>query len=153
MVLQTTLHNNDVMSPWCCILRAVCLFSNDPENVTSATNFYKTLPQVSATSNGTVQYGKGRAVDLNSAYPNQGSSTSLDSLKGTYGDDSNTLKLGNTTNANLKTENSLRGEAYRTLVGSTKTTANIKPDDSIFDGHKDFWRIRISTCKILVIVL
>ena len=108
------------------------------ENVTSATNFYKTLPQVSATSNGTVQYGKGQAVDLNSAYPNQGSSTSLDSLKGTYGDDSNTLKLGNTTNANLKTENSLRGEAYRTLVGSTKTTANIKPDDSIFDGHKDF---------------
>ena len=108
------------------------------ENVTSATNFYKTLPQVSATSNGTVQYGKGQAVDLNSAYPNQGSSTSLDSLKGTYGDDSNTLKLGNTTNANLKTEDSLRGEAYRTLVGSTKTTANLKPDDSIFDGHKDF---------------
>lgn len=64
------------------------------ENVTSATNFYKTLPQVSATSNGTVQYGKGQAVDLNSAYPNQGSSTSLDSLKGTYGDDSNTLKAG-----------------------------------------------------------
>ncbi|HAU4467756.1 TPA: conjugal transfer protein TraN, partial [Citrobacter freundii] len=60
------------------------------ENVTSATNFYKTLPQVSATSNGTVQYGKGQAVDLNSAYPNQGSSTSLDSLTGTFGDDSNT---------------------------------------------------------------
>lgn len=102
---------------------------------------YQFLQNTSAGISYVKWYGsvwKGRAVDLNSAYPNQGSSTSLDSLTGTFGDDSNTLKLGNTTNANLKTEDSLRGEAYRTLVGSTKTTANLKPDDSIFDGHKDF---------------
>ncbi|TDB45612.1 conjugal transfer mating pair stabilization protein TraN [Photorhabdus luminescens] len=108
------------------------------QNAQSAEQFYKTLPGLSANSNGTAQYGNGQAVNINQVYPNQDSSTSLDQLKSVYGNDGDTTKLGSKTNTALKSENSLRGEAYRTVTGATKTTANIKNTDSIFGRHKDF---------------
>ncbi|WGZ96890.1 hypothetical protein QJQ59_01180 (plasmid) [Klebsiella michiganensis] len=104
-----------------------------------AVNFYNTLPGISASGQGTVTYGSGQTVDLNSVYPDQqGSSTSLDSLKSVYGDDSATSKLGSTTGTTLTTENSLRGDAYRTMKNVSTKTSSLKDTDSIFNTHKDF---------------
>ncbi|HBR1235581.1 TPA: conjugal transfer mating pair stabilization protein TraN [Klebsiella pneumoniae] len=104
-----------------------------------AVNFYNTLPGLSASGQGTVTYGDGQAVDLNSVYPDQqGSSTSLDSLKSVYGDDTETTKLGSSTGTALSTEDSLRGDAYRTVQKSSQKTSSLKDTDSIFDKHKDF---------------
>lgn len=104
-----------------------------------AVNFYNTLPGISASGQGTVTYGSGQTVDLNSVYPSQqGSSTSLDSLKSVYGDDSDTTKLGTSTGTTLSTEDSLRGDAYRTVQKTSQRTSSLKDTDSIFDGHKDF---------------
>ncbi|HBC3733840.1 TPA: conjugal transfer mating pair stabilization protein TraN [Escherichia coli] len=104
-----------------------------------AVNFYNTLPGISASGQGTVTYGNGQSVDLNSIYPDQqGSSTSLDDLKKVYGEDSDTNKLGTSTGTTLSTENSLRGEAYRTVQSSSRTTTQLKDTDSIFNKHKDF---------------
>lgn len=104
-----------------------------------AVNFYNSLPGISASGSGTVTYGKGQTVDLNSVYPSQqGSSTSLDSLKSVYGDDSGTSKLGNDTGKTLTTEDSLRGDAYRTVQNASHKTSSLKETDSIFDKHKDF---------------
>lgn len=104
-----------------------------------AVNFYNTLPGVSANSEGTVTYGNGQAVDLNSVYPSQeGSSTSLDSLKNVYGDDSETTRLGTQTGTTLSSEDSLRGEAYRTITNASQKTSSLKDTDSIFNTQKDF---------------
>ncbi|HHI3061169.1 conjugal transfer mating pair stabilization protein TraN [Klebsiella oxytoca] len=104
-----------------------------------AVNFYNTLPGISASGQGTVTYGSGQTVDLNSVYPDQqGSSTSLDSLKSVYGDDSATSKLGSTTGTTLTTEDSLRGDAYRTMQNVSTKTSSLKDTDSIFNTHKDF---------------
>lgn len=104
-----------------------------------AVNFYNTLPSLSASGQGTVTYGSGQPVDLNTVYPDQqGSSTSLDSLKSVYGDDDKTTKLGTSTGTTLSTEGSLRGDAYRTVQNSSRNTSSLKDTDSIFDKHKDF---------------
>ena len=104
-----------------------------------AVNFYNTLPGISASGQGTVTYGNGQAIDLNTVYPDQqGSSTSLDDLKNVYGEDSDTNKLGTSTGTTLSTENSLRGEAYRTMQSSSRTTTQLKDTDSIFNKHHDF---------------
>lgn len=112
--------------------------SNSAASAQSAVEFYKSLPGLSANSNGTVQYGNGEAVNLNNVYPGEASSTSLDQLKSVYGNDGETQKLGFDTGSALASESSLRGEAYRAVAGSTQTTAKIKATDSIFDKHKDF---------------
>lgn len=112
--------------------------ANSAANAQSAVEFYKSLPGLSANSNGTVQYGDGEAVNLNNVYPGEASSTSLDQLKSVYGNNGETQKLGFDTGSALASESSLRGEAYRAVSGSTKTTAKLKATDSIFDKHKDF---------------
>lgn len=50
--------------------------ANSAANAQSAVEFYKSLPGLSANSNGTVQYGDGEAVNLNNVYPGEASSTS-----------------------------------------------------------------------------
>ncbi|PHM72218.1 conjugal transfer mating pair stabilization protein TraN [Xenorhabdus sp. KJ12.1] len=104
-----------------------------------AVNFYNTLPNLKASGQGSISYGHGQKVDLNSVYPDQqGSSTSIDSLKSVYGDDSETYKLGTSTGTTLSTENSLRGDAYRTIQNASKKTSPLKNTDSIFEKHNDF---------------
>ena len=104
----------------------------------SAVDFYNTLPAISASGSGSIQYGQGQSVDLNHVYPDEGSSTSLNALQDVYGNDSNTTHLGTSTGSTLSSENSLRGEAYRTLTGASQSTAALKDTDSIFNSHKDF---------------
>lgn len=127
------------IAPYALAAESTAAATSTNSKAQDAVNFYNTLPGVSANSQGTVSYGSGQSVDLNSVYPDQqGSSTSLDSLKSVYGSDESTTKLGTTTGTTLSSEDSLRGDAYRTVQKTSQKSSSLKDTDSIFDGHKDF---------------
>lgn len=97
-----------------------------------ALNFYKTLPSLNVDSKGTSQFGKGESVNFNSIYYKDSLAMGVDDVSNVYGNDSKTNEIGFHESKKLKTEQSPKGEAYRTLVGASRhSSIDINKDDDV----------------------
>ncbi|CAB5671433.1 MULTISPECIES: conjugal transfer mating pair stabilization protein TraN [Enterobacterales] len=104
-----------------------------------ALNFYKTLPSLNVDSKGTSQFGKGESVNFNNIYYKDSFAMGVDDVSNVYGNDSKTNEIGFHESKKLKTEQSPKGEAYRTLVGASRhSSIDINKDDDVFNVHNDF---------------
>lgn len=106
----------------------------------SAKDLASSLPGVSVTGSGAVSWGSNTPIDMNSVYPQSNTaSSSLPGLKSVYGDEIGTTNIGNSANVALETENSLTGDAYRTLKDSSKRASPDFSNDPIFKTQMDVY--------------
>lgn len=107
----------------------------------SAKDLAASLPGVSITGSSSVAWGNSAPIDMNSVYPQSNTASStLPGLKDVYGSDSGTKDIGNQANVTLATEQSLTGDAYRTLQDSSKRTSVDLSNDPIFDTQMDVYQ-------------
>lgn len=106
----------------------------------SAKDLAGSLPSLSVTGSGAVSWGNGASIDMNTVYPqSQTSSSSMSELEGVYGNELDTIKMGNNANYVLSTENSLTGDAYRTVKDSSQRTSVDLSKDPIFNTQMDVY--------------
>lgn len=107
----------------------------------SAKDLAGSLPSISVTGSGGVSWGNNQPIDMNSVYPqSHTASSSLPELKNVYGNEIGTKDLGNSANVTLATEDSLTGDAYRTLQDSAKRTSVDLSNDPIFNTQLDVYK-------------
>lgn len=115
-----------------------------------------TPPSVSDTA---ITYGSGadkQSINLSELFPGAGQNTGNEDLTNLYGDDQGTLSAGTKANTALGSENSMSGDAYRLLKGSsTLTRPNLANDplwtntDKAID-NQDVFNKEFSDCKQIV---
>lgn len=107
----------------------------------SAKDLANSLPGISTTGSGGVSWGGSAPIDMNTIYPQSPTTSSnLADLKGVYGNETGTKGIGNSANITLSTENSLTGDAYRTLKDSSQRTSVDFTKDPIFNTQMDVYK-------------
>lgn len=106
----------------------------------SAKDLAGSLPGMSVTGSGAMSWGTSGPIDMNTIYPQSTtSSSSIDGLKSVYGNEVGTTQMGNAAHQTLETENSLTGDAYRTLKDSSQRTSVDLTNDPIFNTQMDVY--------------